>query len=65
MSTEPAKRWRMPKPVRIVRTRPRLFLSALLGLLVIAALPTRWPLSSRLLVGWDVGVALYLLLAYG
>ena len=64
MNTEPVKRWRMPKPVRIVRARPRLFVSALLGLAVIATLPASWPVSTRLLVGWDAGVALYLILVY-
>lgn len=52
--------------VRIVRARPRLFLSAVLGLVVIVALSvsTDWKLATRLLIGWDVGVALYLILAF-
>jgi len=50
--------------VRIVRARPRLFLSAVLGVLVIIALPTQWKITTRLLVGWDGGVGLYLALAY-
>ena len=49
--------------VRVIRARPRLFLAALTGLVVIAALPGPWRLSTRLLTGWDIGVALYLLLA--
>jgi uncharacterized membrane protein len=52
------------RPVRIIRARPRLFLSALIGLVVIASLPTDWKLTTRLLVGWDVGVALYLATAF-
>lgn len=52
--------------VRIVRARPRLFLSALLGLVVIAVLfaATDLKTATRLLIGWDVGVALYLILAF-
>jgi len=49
--------------VRVIRARPRLFLAALTGLIVIAVLPGTWRLSTRLLTGWDIGVALYLLLA--
>jgi uncharacterized membrane protein len=55
---------RLPAVVRIVRARPRLFLSGVLGVLVIVALPAHWRLATRVLVGWDVGVALYLVLAY-
>jgi uncharacterized membrane protein len=64
MASEPRTKRRPPKFVRVIRARPRLFLSALFGLLVIAALPNHWPLTTRLLVGWDVGVALYLIVAY-
>jgi uncharacterized membrane protein len=49
--------------VRVIRARPRLFVAALASLIVIAALPGTWRLSTRLLTGWDIGVALYLLLA--
>lgn len=49
---------------RIVRTRPRLFLSALLGVAVIAVLAaaTNWKIATKLLIGWDVGIAFYLVL---
>jgi len=50
--------------VRVIRARPRLFLSSVLGVLVIAALPAELHLSTRFLIGWDVGIALYLTLAY-
>jgi uncharacterized membrane protein len=54
----------LPKPVRIVRARPRLFTSVAIGLLVfLALLLTDWRIASRVLVSWDVGVGLYLLLA--
>jgi uncharacterized membrane protein len=58
-------RRRLPRPVRVVRARPRLFLSAVIGLVVVAALPTEWKLTTRMLIGWDVGIALYLMAAYG
>ena len=49
---------------RIVRTRPRLFTSATVGLLVfLALLLTDWRLPTRLLIAWDVCVGLYLVLA--
>jgi uncharacterized membrane protein len=47
-------------PVRVIRARPRLFASGLVGALVVAALPPTWRLATRLLVAWDVGVTLYL-----
>jgi uncharacterized membrane protein len=53
-----------PSLVRIVRVRPRLFISLAIGALVAAALAlTDWRLVTRVLVGWDVCVALYLVLA--
>src|SRR5215471_3886462 len=61
---ESHNRQRLPRVVRIVRARPRLFLSALIGLAIIAALPGDWRLATRLLVGWDAGLALYLVAVY-
>jgi len=62
--TEPPQSHRhMSMPIRIVRARPRLFISALIGLMVIALCPTDWRIATRLLVGWDIGVGLYLVLA--
>jgi uncharacterized membrane protein len=48
----------------MVRARPRLFSSAAVFALLTAALyvATPWKLATRLLVGWDVGVTLYLIL---
>jgi uncharacterized membrane protein len=54
---------RLPRIVRIIRARPRLFVSAAIGLLVIAFLPGQMWVPTRLLVGWDVGVGLYLIAA--
>jgi uncharacterized membrane protein len=55
---------RLPYILRIIRARPRLATSAVIGLIVIAALPSSWWISTRLLVGWDAGIALYLVLVY-
>jgi uncharacterized membrane protein len=58
---------RRPLPVRIVMARPRLFLSILTGIAVGALLPLYFSEVrgvTRLLVGWDVGLALYLVLAF-
>ena len=51
--------------VRLIRARPRLFVSALVGLSVIVLLP-QWLASheiTRLIVGWNAGAWLYVLLA--
>jgi uncharacterized membrane protein len=64
MSVTPRRRWSSIFPVRIVRARPRLFTSALFGLTVIALLPGVLRFATRVLVGWDAGVALYLALVY-
>ncbi len=65
--TTPSQRTarRPPSFVRIVRARPRLFVSALMGLAVVGLLWAFTGLkpSTRLLIGWDVGIALYLVLA--
>ena len=53
-------------PHRILRSRPRLFSSAALGVVVTAVLAasTAWRPASRVLVGWDVAVAVYLVLVF-
>ena len=63
MSDQPRPRRRLPRLIRIIRTRPRLFIAAAVGAVVVAICPWDWRLATRLLVGWDVGVALYLVLA--
>jgi uncharacterized membrane protein len=63
MTDQPQSRRRLPRPFRVVRARPRLFISALIGLVVIALCPSDWRIATRLLVGWDVGIGLYLTLA--
>src|SRR6516164_2550322 len=57
-STNPFRR-----AVRMIRVRPRLFLSALVGILVAVLCPASVHGATRILFGWDVGVALYLALA--
>jgi uncharacterized membrane protein len=57
---------RRPLLFRMVRARPRLFLSAAIGVIVILVLSasTSWRLATRLLTGWDIGTGLYLALAF-
>jgi uncharacterized membrane protein len=52
--------------LRIVRTRPRLFVSSALGLAVVAILfaTCDWRAPTKLLVGWNLGIGLYLILAF-
>ena len=57
-------RRKLPRIVRAVRARPRLFLSAALGVVIGLLLPSEWRGTTRLLVTWDVGVGLYLALAF-
>jgi uncharacterized membrane protein len=66
MSAQGRRSLRAFLPHRILRSRPRLFSSAALGIVVTAALAvsTAWRPATRLLVGWDVGVLLYLVLVF-
>ena len=61
-----ATRPRMPRLLRIVHARPRLFISGAVAVVVMAllAVAAPWRLPTRLLVGWDIGIALYLVLAF-
>jgi len=53
-------RWKL---LRIMRVRWRLFLATILGVLIFLLLPPDWRLINRILTSWDIGIALYLLLA--
>jgi uncharacterized membrane protein len=53
-------RRRLPKPLRIIWARPRLFLCLALGLIVGLALPGDWRTVTRGLIGWNIAVWLYL-----
>jgi len=50
--------------VRVIRARPRLFLSVVLAVtaFALASIASDWRLATRLLVGWDAGVIFYLTL---
>src|ERR1700731_4236063 len=54
----------MPKAVRVVYARPRTFFSILIGIVAFFLLPGSLRLVTRLLIGWDIFVAIYLVLAY-
>jgi uncharacterized membrane protein len=55
---------RLPKAVRLVYARPRTFLSIVLGIVAFFLLPTSLRLVTRLLIGWDIFVAMYIVLVY-
>jgi uncharacterized membrane protein len=55
---------RMPKPVRVVYARPRTFISIAIGIVAFFLLPGSLRLVTRLLMGWDIFIAFYLVLAY-
>jgi len=54
----------MPKPVRVVYARPRIFISILIGFSAFFVLPGAQGLVARLLISWDIFATLYLALAY-
>src|SRR5205814_3865694 len=45
----------------LVRTRPTLFSMALLGLVVLFALPSSLPMATRLLIAWCVATFLFII----
>jgi len=53
-----------PLPVRVAKLHAKLVIAAIVGLVVIALVPGDMRLPTRLLAGWDVGVALYLALTH-
>jgi uncharacterized membrane protein len=55
---------KMPKAVRLVYARPRTSISIALGIVTFFVLPSSLRLVTRLLIGWDTFVALYLVLVY-
>jgi uncharacterized membrane protein len=55
---------KLPKPFRVIYARPRTFLSMAAGIIVFLVLPGSLRLVTRILIGWDTFIALYLLLVY-
>jgi uncharacterized membrane protein len=55
---------KMSKPIRVVYARPRTFMSVLIGIIVFFLLPGSLRLVTRLLIAWDIFIAVYLLLVY-
>src|SRR5262249_41651525 len=60
----PPPRRRPPKILRLIKARPRLFISALIAVALSLLLPGEWRLSTRVLVGWNTGVAIYVIGAF-
>jgi uncharacterized membrane protein len=55
---------KLPKPVRVVYSRPRMFASVAIALVAFFLLPGSQRLVTRLLISWDIFVTCYLVLAY-
>jgi len=55
---------KMPAPVRVVYARPRTFISIAIGVVAFFLLPGSLRLVTRLLIGWDIFIAFYLVLAF-
>jgi uncharacterized membrane protein len=55
---------RLPKPVRVIYSRPRIFIALAAGILLFVLLPTSLRPVSRLLIGWDGFALLNLVLVY-
>ena len=54
-----------PLPVRVAQLHDKLFISTAFGVVVLLALiPVDWREVTKLLIGWDAGVALYLALTH-
>ncbi len=51
-----------PLPIRLVKLHAYLFIGTIVGVGVATYLPGHFRLTTRLLVGWDIGVAIYLVL---
>jgi uncharacterized membrane protein len=55
---------KMPVPLRVVYARPRTFIAIAIGIIAFFLLPGSLRLVTRLLVGWDIFAALYLVLVF-
>ena len=64
MAQEPQRkirrhRARLLAPIRVIRARPQLFVSAIVGLAAYTILPPEMRPFSRALVGWNIGLVFY------
>jgi uncharacterized membrane protein len=55
---------KMSKPVRLIYGRPRTFFAIVVGILAYALLPASLRQVTRALLGWDICIAVYLLLVF-
>ena len=55
---------KMSRPMRVIYARPRTFISLGFGILVFLLLPGTLRLATRLVLGWDALIAVYLVLVY-
>lgn len=55
---------KMSRPVRAIYARPRTFFSIAVGIVAFFLLPGSLRLVTRLLIGWDIFVATYVVLVY-
>jgi uncharacterized membrane protein len=55
---------KMSKPVRLIYGRPRTFFAIAVGILAYALLPPSLREVTRALLGWDICIAVYLLLVF-
>jgi uncharacterized membrane protein len=55
---------KMSKPVRLIYGRPRTFFAVAVGILAYALLPASLRQVTRALLGWDICIAVYLLLVF-
>src|SRR3954451_11084751 len=55
---------KMSKPFRLFYAQPRTFISIAIGVVAFFLLPGSLRLVTRLLLGWDIFIAFYLVLVY-
>ncbi|WP_237153697.1 DUF1345 domain-containing protein [Oryzibacter oryziterrae] len=58
------RRSRIRRAITVLRARPRLISGIVLGFLVYFLLPTSLEPPTRILIGWDTGVCLYLIMTW-
>jgi uncharacterized membrane protein len=66
MATTNRRTRRPPWVWRVIRARPRLFASCVVGVaaIVVLAALSNWRPVMRGLIGWDIGIGLYVILAF-